>query len=57
MRFLLDTCAVLWLAGDGASLDESTIAELELSHNELFVSAIPVNAKQYRNGMIKGRHR
>ncbi len=40
MRFLLDTCAVLWLAGDGASLDESTIAELELSHNELFVSAI-----------------
>jgi len=40
MRYLLDTCAVLWLAGDGSSLSSATVAELLLPQNEVFVSAI-----------------
>lgn len=40
MRYLLDTCAVLWLAGDGEGLAEATVADLQLSQNEVFVSAI-----------------
>lgn len=40
MRYLLDTCAVLWLAGDGANLSEATVADLQLPQNEVFVSAI-----------------
>ena len=40
MRFLLDTCAVLWLAGDGSNLTEATVVDLQLPQNEVFVSAI-----------------
>lgn len=40
MRFLLDTCAVLWLAGDGKGLADATIADLQLPRSEVFVSAI-----------------
>lgn len=40
MRYLLDTCAVLWLAGDGSDLTEATVADLQLPQNEVFVSAI-----------------
>lgn len=40
MRYLLDTCAVLWLAGDGGQLSEATVADLQLPQNEVFVSAI-----------------
>jgi PIN domain nuclease of toxin-antitoxin system len=40
MRYLLDTCAVLWLAGDGSNLTDETVAELQLPQNEVFVSAI-----------------
>lgn len=40
MRYLLDTCAVLWLAGDGGNLSEATVADLQLPQNEVFVSAI-----------------
>ena len=40
MRFLLDTCAVLWLAGDGAGLAKATIEDLQLPGNEVLVSAI-----------------
>jgi len=40
MRYLLDTCAVIWLAGDGANLSKTTVADLQLPQNEVFVSAI-----------------
>jgi PIN domain nuclease of toxin-antitoxin system len=40
MRYLLDTCAVLWLAGDGANLSQDTVAGLESPQSEVFVSAI-----------------
>ncbi len=40
MRYLLDTCAILWLAGDGSNLAESTLADLQSPQNEIFVSAI-----------------
>ncbi|MFP4070307.1 MAG: type II toxin-antitoxin system VapC family toxin [Opitutales bacterium] len=40
MRYLLDTCAVLWLAGDEPDLTDGTVAELQLPQNEVFVSAI-----------------
>ena len=40
MRFLLDTCAILWLAGDGVGLANETIEDLQSPGNEVFVSAI-----------------
>lgn len=40
MRYLLDTCAVLWLAGDGVGLVDATIKELQQAHNDVLVSAI-----------------
>lgn len=40
MRYLLDTCAVLWLAGDGSGLSERTIAQLQAPQNRVLVSAI-----------------
>lgn len=40
MRFLLDTCAVLWLARNGTGLADATIEDLMLPRNEVYVSAI-----------------
>lgn len=40
MRYLLDTCAILWLAGDGSTLTEATVADVQLPGNPVFVSAI-----------------
>jgi PIN domain nuclease of toxin-antitoxin system len=40
MRYLLDTCAVLWLAGDASNLTSATVANLQSPQNEVFVSAI-----------------
>ena len=40
MRFLLDTCALLWLAGNGGGLAEATLEDLQTPGNEVFVSAI-----------------
>lgn len=40
MQYLLDTCAVLWLAVDGGPLGDAILADLESPNNEVFVSAI-----------------
>ena len=40
MAYLLDTCAVLWLAGDALSLNESTRFALQQKHNKVYASAI-----------------
>lgn len=40
MRYLLDTCSVIWLAGDGSGLTKATIEELQQPGSEVFVSAI-----------------
>ena len=40
MRYLLDTCALLWLAADQSQLSPRAVAVLSESDTELFVSAI-----------------
>jgi PIN domain nuclease of toxin-antitoxin system len=39
MRFLLDTCALLWLVGDPSRLSPNTRADLARHRDSIFVSA------------------
>lgn len=40
MRYLLDTCAVLWLASEPGRLSDATLAELQKAESQVYISAI-----------------